>query len=106
MCWLQTQSTRYRHTRQRAVLNSDGCSPQRGRGPPKGWGCTCNTLYPTRDAGHTGVIIFFTFLKMYLSHIYLFGCARSVSLAHTMACGIQFPDQGSNPGPSIGSMES
>ena len=48
-------------------------------------------------------------LILFFFNIYLFGRARS-QLRHqkslVAACGIQFPEQGSNPSPCIGSMES
>ena len=73
-----TAQRRHTHFKFRRVLTSVGTRATQA----------CNTLFLKRDAGCTGIIIFFTFLKPYLSHIYLFGCARSVSLAHTMGCGI------------------
>ena len=61
---------------------------------------------------NTNLIVFsccFPSIQNRLKKKYLFGCTGSL-LQHagslSVACGIQFPDQGSNPGPLIGSVES
>ena len=68
----------------------------------------CQTLYSvwkgTKTSTQNSIPDIFLKMHMFKNSVYLFGCTRP-QLQHegslVVACGIQIPDQGTNPGPLL-----